>query len=81
MRWPRPLRRRERAADDAEAEQDVLERQRARMVAEQLEARGIRDEELLHAFRTVERLRDVHTAALPPSMHQPHCHSWHGAHR
>src|SRR3712207_4629981 len=33
------------------------------------------------AFRTVERLRDVRTTALPPSMHQPHGHSPRAAHR
>jgi protein-L-isoaspartate(D-aspartate) O-methyltransferase len=55
MRWPRPLRRRGRAAANAEADQDVLERQRARMVAEQLEARGIEDPEILEAFRAVPR--------------------------
>jgi protein-L-isoaspartate(D-aspartate) O-methyltransferase len=44
MRWLRFPRRR----------QDVA-RDRARMVAEQLEARGIRDPELLRAFLTVQR--------------------------
>jgi uncharacterized protein YebE (UPF0316 family) len=32
------------------------------------------DELAPDAFRTVERLRDVHTAALPAGMHQPHGH-------
>jgi protein-L-isoaspartate(D-aspartate) O-methyltransferase len=49
MRWPRFQRQpRGSAADD-------LARDRARMVAEQLEARGIRDPELLRAFGTIER--------------------------
>lgn len=49
MRWPRFQRQpRGSAADD-------LARDRARMVAEQLEARGIRDPDLLRAFGTVER--------------------------
>lgn len=52
MRWPRIPRRRRSGADDVA---DPLERARRRMVAEQLEARGIRDEELLEAFRTVPR--------------------------
>lgn len=50
MRWPRiprPRRGVNRQPDQA--------RDRARMVAEQLEARGIDDPELLRAFRTVER--------------------------
>ena len=47
MRWPRIPR--PRSPDDGPA------RDRARMVAEQLEARGIRDPELLRAFATVER--------------------------
>jgi protein-L-isoaspartate(D-aspartate) O-methyltransferase len=51
MRWPRIPRRR-RDANDAEPDPA---RQRAREVAEQLEARGIRDPELLAAFLTVER--------------------------
>ncbi|HET9417193.1 MAG TPA: protein-L-isoaspartate(D-aspartate) O-methyltransferase [Candidatus Limnocylindria bacterium] len=51
MRWPRLSRRRERprTPDD----------DRRRMVAEQLESRGIRDPEVLEAFRTVPRHRFV----------------------
>lgn len=48
MRWPRLRRQRE-------PEADRHERDRAGMVAEQIEARGITDPELLRAFRTVER--------------------------
>ena len=51
MRWPRIPR--PRTPDVGPA------RERARMVAEQLEARGIRDPELLRAFATVERHRFV----------------------
>jgi len=51
MRWPRFTRRRS-SADHGEG---GLERARARMVADQLEARGISDPELLRAFSTVER--------------------------
>jgi protein-L-isoaspartate(D-aspartate) O-methyltransferase len=51
MRWPRF--QRPRSPDDGPA------RDRARMVAEQLEARGIRDPDLLQAFATVERHRFV----------------------
>jgi len=51
MRWPRFTRRRSHA-DQGEG---GLARDRARMVAEQLEARGISDPELLRAFSTVER--------------------------
>jgi protein-L-isoaspartate(D-aspartate) O-methyltransferase len=51
MRWPRiPRRRRAKAALD-----DDPERERARMVAEQLQGRGIDDPELLTAFTRVER--------------------------
>ena len=50
MRWPRFSRPRGPGDDDPA-------RERARMVAEQLEARGIRDPELLRAFGTVERHR------------------------
>ena len=50
MRLPRMPRRRGR-----EEQPPDLARQRARMVAEQLEARGIGDTELLRAFATVER--------------------------
>jgi protein-L-isoaspartate(D-aspartate) O-methyltransferase len=49
MRWPRFQRQPRGSAADDHA------RDRARMVAEQLEARGIRDPELLRAFGTVER--------------------------
>jgi protein-L-isoaspartate(D-aspartate) O-methyltransferase len=56
MRWPRFSR--PRSPDD---EPDPA-RDRARMVAEQLEARGIRDPELLRAFATVERHRFVEGA-------------------
>ena len=51
MRWPRIPR--PRGPDNGPA------RDRARMVAEQLEARGIRDPDLLMAFATVERHRFV----------------------
>jgi protein-L-isoaspartate(D-aspartate) O-methyltransferase len=56
MRWPRIPRRRANAGQDAVAEPvDELTRARRRMVAEQLEARGIGDPELLEAFRNVPR--------------------------
>lgn len=59
MRWPRIPRRRRGAPTDADPElrSDANDpaRQRARMVAEQLEARGIDEPELLRAFTTVER--------------------------
>jgi protein-L-isoaspartate(D-aspartate) O-methyltransferase len=59
MRWPRIPRRRgarrSALADEADAPADPQERERRRMVAEQLEARGIRDPELLRAFLTVPR--------------------------
>ncbi len=51
MRWPRLTRRRRPAPDPA----PDPERDRARMVAEQLEARGISDREILEAFTTVPR--------------------------
>jgi protein-L-isoaspartate(D-aspartate) O-methyltransferase len=51
MRWPRIPRPRSPEDDPA--------RDRARMVAEQLEARGIRDPELLRVFGAVERHRFV----------------------
>ena len=51
MRWPRLPRPRSSGDDPAH--------DRARMVAEQLEARGIDDPELLRAFATVERHRFV----------------------
>jgi protein-L-isoaspartate(D-aspartate) O-methyltransferase len=53
MRLPRMPRRRGREEEPTGAPD--LARQRARMVAEQLEARGIGDTELLRAFGTVER--------------------------
>lgn len=53
MRWPR-LPRRPREVG-AETGPDDPARQRAHMVAEQLEARGIRDPDVLAAFRTVPR--------------------------
>ena len=58
MRWPRITRRRERASASDEGgsgERSELAHDRARMVTEQLEARGITDPELLRAFATVER--------------------------
>jgi protein-L-isoaspartate(D-aspartate) O-methyltransferase len=69
MRWP-PFSRSRRAEDAqtaeateaAESDDPGLARERARMVAEQLEARGIRDPELLRAFGTVERHRFVEGA-------------------
>lgn len=51
MRWPRFLRPRD--ATGADAPDRAAERER--MVAEQIEARGIRDPDLLRAFRAVER--------------------------
>jgi protein-L-isoaspartate(D-aspartate) O-methyltransferase len=51
MRWPRIPRRQRR---DHAAETDPA-RQRARMVAEQLQARGISDADILAAFATVPR--------------------------
>jgi protein-L-isoaspartate(D-aspartate) O-methyltransferase len=54
MRWPRLPRRRGWAPGE-ETFADGSERDRARMVAEQLEARGITDPELLRAFATVPR--------------------------
>jgi protein-L-isoaspartate(D-aspartate) O-methyltransferase len=53
MRWPRLSRRRDAPADPDERE--AYARERAGMVATQLEARGIRDPEVLRAFRTVPR--------------------------
>lgn len=50
MRWPRFLRPRDAAATPPD-----FTAQRERMVADQIEARGIRDPELLRAFRSVER--------------------------
>ena len=55
MRWPRIPRRRATEDDGNGDLVDELTRARRRMVAEQLEARGIGDTELLEAFRTVPR--------------------------
>jgi protein-L-isoaspartate(D-aspartate) O-methyltransferase len=57
MRWPRLPRRRaiaEHASPEAEAGGPYA-RERAGMVATQLEARGVRDPEVLAAFRSVPR--------------------------
>jgi len=56
MRWPRFTRR---PHGENSAGPDRHARDRARMVSEQLEARGIRDPDLLRAFATVERHRFV----------------------
>ncbi len=56
MRW-RQLRARRGPTAEESAKRD-----RERMVAEQLEARGLRDPELLEAFRTVPRHRFVASA-------------------
>ena len=53
MRWPRFPRRRHGA--ERKDGPPNLARDRARMVADQLEARGISDPELLRAFSSVER--------------------------
>ncbi|HSK93662.1 MAG TPA: hypothetical protein VLA76_06355, partial [Candidatus Angelobacter sp.] len=55
MRWPRIPRRRRAGPEASSPEDDRYARQRASMVATQLEARGITDERLLEAFRTVPR--------------------------
>jgi protein-L-isoaspartate(D-aspartate) O-methyltransferase len=55
MRWPRFTRRRHDDEKEADSGGSDLARDRARMVAEQLEARGIDDPELLSAFAKVER--------------------------
>lgn len=59
MRWPRFMRPGPVVPDTQEAgatgQPDVHRVDRERMVAEQLEARGITDPDLLRAFRTVER--------------------------
>lgn len=52
MRWPR-LRRPREPEPATPAERQAADRRR--MVADQIEARGITDPELLRAFRTVER--------------------------
>jgi protein-L-isoaspartate(D-aspartate) O-methyltransferase len=54
MRWPRITRRRRRAPS-ADPTPDDHARDRARMVAEQIESRGIGDADLLRAFSTVPR--------------------------
>src|SRR5918992_2245302 len=54
MRWPR-LSRRHRRWGGAASEPPDPPRDRARMVAEQLEGRGINDPDVLQAFRTVPR--------------------------
>jgi protein-L-isoaspartate(D-aspartate) O-methyltransferase len=56
MRWPRIPRRRRPASDDPDPDDaGRFSRERANMVANQLEARGLRDPELLAAFRSVPR--------------------------
>jgi protein-L-isoaspartate(D-aspartate) O-methyltransferase len=55
MRWPRIPRRRDRSAEGESTDVSDHERARRRMVAEQLEARGIREPDVLEAFRTVPR--------------------------
>jgi protein-L-isoaspartate(D-aspartate) O-methyltransferase len=55
MRWLRFPRRRRAPESDSSEGPPTLARDRARMVAVQLEARGITDPELLRAFSTVER--------------------------
>jgi protein-L-isoaspartate(D-aspartate) O-methyltransferase len=57
MRWPRWTRR--RVGSSTPDDEAAYERARRNMVATQLEARGIRDEELLEAFRRVPRHRFV----------------------
>jgi protein-L-isoaspartate(D-aspartate) O-methyltransferase len=55
MRWPRIPRRRPRAVEADASPSPDNDRARQRMVAEQLEARGIRDPEVLQAFSAVPR--------------------------
>ena len=58
MRWPRRRRPRDdrpQGPDEAAAARDEFARARERMVAQQLEARGIRDAQILEAFRHVPR--------------------------
>jgi protein-L-isoaspartate(D-aspartate) O-methyltransferase len=63
MRWPRLKRRSPGLTPHAtDAAHDRHARDRARMVFEQLETRGIHDPELLRAFATVERHRFVDEA-------------------
>jgi protein-L-isoaspartate(D-aspartate) O-methyltransferase len=54
MRWPRIPRRR-RAGPETPEPDARYARERANMVAIQLESRGVRDPDLLEAFRTVPR--------------------------
>ena len=54
MRWPR-LTRRRRRAPSADTTTGDHERDRARMVAQQIESRGVADPDLLDAFSTVPR--------------------------
>jgi protein-L-isoaspartate(D-aspartate) O-methyltransferase len=55
MRWPRLPRRRDRARRRHPETATDHDRDRRRMVAEQLEARGVRDPEVLEAFQSVPR--------------------------
>jgi protein-L-isoaspartate(D-aspartate) O-methyltransferase len=55
MRWPRIPRRRPAAASHDPNGADPFARERANMVATQLEARGLRDPDLIRAFRSVPR--------------------------
>lgn len=62
MRWPRFLRPPGAPGGEGDPEAEAADphrRARERMVAEQLEARGVRDTELLRSFRAVERHRFV----------------------
>jgi protein-L-isoaspartate(D-aspartate) O-methyltransferase len=59
MRWPRFKRRPPEPESQRPPAGDPHARARARMVSDQLAARGIRDPELLRAFGTVERHRFV----------------------
>lgn len=58
VRWPRLSRRRERPPSTEETPDHDGDRRR--MVAEQLQARGVRDPEVLQAFQAVPRHRFVH---------------------
>src|SRR5688572_148292 len=55
MRWPRIPRRRRDETETATTTDDDPARDRARMVADQLQARGIDEPQLLSAFANVER--------------------------
>lgn len=55
MRWPRLPRRHDRAPSSDAGGTPDHDRDRRRMVAEQLEARGVRDPEVLAAFQSVPR--------------------------